>query len=155
MWFIIKSINNHFVMQSARISLTLPRHPSLSFIISGRSSGLYPVSSQSCCIQVRAGHPDFAQPCEGVHRSTSLMSSSLLLQQCPACLVHINKKTAQHVKCDIYIDSCNCSKWNAHRIWTWIGDFISCYNNLQDISAFIPQIHFMLNKLVAVNINSI
>ena len=29
----------------------------------------------------------FACPCEGVHRSTSLMSSSLVLQQCPACLV--------------------------------------------------------------------
>ena len=26
---------------------------------------------------------------KGVHRSTSLMSSSLLLRQCPACLVHI------------------------------------------------------------------
>ena len=36
---------------------------------------------------VRAGRPAFARPCVGVHRSTSLMSSSLLLQQCPACLV--------------------------------------------------------------------
>ena len=26
-------------------------------------------------------------PCVGVHKSTSLMRSSLLLQQCPACLV--------------------------------------------------------------------
>ena len=29
----------------------------------------------------------FARLYEGVHRSTSLMSSFLLLQQCPACLV--------------------------------------------------------------------
>ena len=36
---------------------------------------------------IRAGRPAFARPYVGVHRSTSLMSSSLLLQQCPACLV--------------------------------------------------------------------
>ena len=29
--------------------------------------------------------------CEGVHRSTLLMSSSLLLQQCPACLVRLTR----------------------------------------------------------------
>ena len=29
---------------------------------------------------VRAGRPAFARPCVGVHKSTSLMSSSLLLQ---------------------------------------------------------------------------
>ena len=38
---------------------------------------------------VLAGRPAFALPCVGVHRSTSLMSSSLLLQQGPACLVHL------------------------------------------------------------------
>ena len=31
---------------------------------------------------VRAGRPAFARPYVGVHRSTSLMGSSLLLQQC-------------------------------------------------------------------------
>ena len=31
-----------------------------------------------------------AWPCVGIHRRTSLMSLSLLLQQCPACLVHIS-----------------------------------------------------------------
>ena len=36
-----------------------------------------------------AGRPAFARPCVGVHKSTSLMSSSLLLQQCPACLVRL------------------------------------------------------------------
>ena len=67
--------------------MTLSRHVSQSFITFGRSSGLYPVSSHSCCMYVRAGRPAFAWPYAGVHRSTSLMSSSLLLQQCPACLV--------------------------------------------------------------------
>ena len=73
----------------ARISLTLSRHFSLSFIASGRSSGLHPVSSHSCCMYVLAGCPAFARPYVRVHRSTSLMSSSLLLQQCPACLVRL------------------------------------------------------------------
>ena len=73
----------------ARISLTLSRHFSLSFIASGRSSGLHPVSSHSCCMYVQAGRPAFGRPYVGVHRSTSLMSSSLLLQQCPACLVRL------------------------------------------------------------------
>ena len=76
-------------MPLARISLTLSRHFSLSFIASGRSSGLNPVSSHSYCMYVRAGRPAFARPYVGVHRSTSLMSSSLLLQQCPACLVRL------------------------------------------------------------------
>ena len=71
----------------ARISLTLSRHPSLSSIASGSSSGPHPVSAKTCCMYVRAGHPPFARPCEGVHRSTSFMSSSLLLQQCPTFLV--------------------------------------------------------------------
>ena len=76
-------------MPLARISLTLSRHFSLSFIASGRSSGLHPVSSHSYCMYVRAGCSAFAWPYVGVQRSTSLMSSSLLLQQCPACLVRL------------------------------------------------------------------
>ena len=40
-------------------------------------------------VYVRAVHPAFARPCERVHKNTSLMSSSLLLQQCPACLVRL------------------------------------------------------------------
>ena len=79
--------HHHHVAPPARISLTLSRHFSLSVIASGRSSGLHPVSSHSCCMYVRAGRPTLTHPYVGVHRSTSLMSSSLLLQQCPACLV--------------------------------------------------------------------
>ena len=82
-------IHHHHVVPLAQISLTLSRHFSLSFIASGRSSGLHPVSSYSCCMYVRGGRPAFAWPYAGVHRSTLLMSSSLLLQQCPACLVRL------------------------------------------------------------------
>ena len=81
--------HHHHVVLVARISLILSPHFSLSFIASGRSSGLHPVSSHSCWMYVRVGRPAFARPCEGVHKSTSLMSSSLLLQQCPACLVRL------------------------------------------------------------------
>ena len=83
--------HHHHVVPLARISLTLSRHISLSFIASGRSSGLHLESSHiMCCIFVRAGRPAFAWPYAEVHRSTSLMSSSLLLQQCPACLVRLS-----------------------------------------------------------------
>ena len=78
--------HHHHVMPQARISMILSRHFSLSLIAFGRSSGLHPVPSQSCCMYVRAGRSAFAWPYAGVNRSTSLMSSSLLLQQCPACL---------------------------------------------------------------------
>ena len=81
--------NNNHVVPPARISLTLSHHSSLSFITSGRSPGLHPVSSHSRCMYVRAGRSAFARPYVGVHRSTSLMSSSLLLQQCPACLAEV------------------------------------------------------------------
>ena len=81
--------HHHHVVLVARISLTLSRHFSLSFIASGRSSGQHPVSSHSCWMYVRAGRPAFARPYVGVHKNTSLMSSSLLLQQCPACLVRL------------------------------------------------------------------
>ena len=76
-------------MPLARISLTLSRHFSLSSIASGRSSGLQLASSHSYWMYVRAGRPAFAWPYVGVHRSTSPMSLSLLLQQCPACLVSL------------------------------------------------------------------
>ena len=78
--------HHHHIMPPARITRTLSRHPSSSCIASSRSSMLHPVSAQSCCIQVLAGCSAFVRPCEGVHRSMSLTSSSVLLQQCPACL---------------------------------------------------------------------
>ena len=86
---VCKYIYHHHIVLAARISLTLSRHSSLSFITLGRSSGQQPVSSHSCWMYVRAGRPAFARSCVGIHKSTSLMSSSLLLQQCPACLVRL------------------------------------------------------------------
>ena len=60
--------HHHHLMPRARISLTLSRHFSLSFIASGRSSRLHPVSLHSGCTYVRAGRPAFARPYVGVHR---------------------------------------------------------------------------------------
>ena len=82
-------IFNHHVVPLARISLTLSCHFSLSFNAFGRSSRLHPVSSHSCCMYVRVGRHAFARPYVGVHWSTSIMSSSLFLQQCPAYLVRL------------------------------------------------------------------
>ena len=42
--------HHHHIPLPAQISLTLLRYPSLSFISPERSSRLYPVSAQSCCI---------------------------------------------------------------------------------------------------------
>ena len=81
--------HHHHVVPLARISLTLSRNFSLSFIASVWSSGLHPLSSHNCWMYVRSGRPAFAWPYVGVHRSTSLMSSSLLLQQCTACQVRL------------------------------------------------------------------
>ena len=86
---ILNHHHHHHVVPPARISLALSRHFSLSFIASGRSSGLHPVSSHRCCMYIRAGRPAFARPYVEVHWSTTLMSSSLLLQQYPACLVRL------------------------------------------------------------------
>ena len=83
------TIYHHHVVPLARISLTLSCHFSLSFIASGGSSEQHSVSSHSCCMYVHAGRLAFALLYVGVHRSKSLMSSFLLLQQCPACLVRL------------------------------------------------------------------
>ena len=57
------------IIMSCTDILDLSRHFSLSFIASGRSSGLHPLSSHTCCMYARAGHPAFARPYVGVHRS--------------------------------------------------------------------------------------
>ena len=49
-YYVIILSSHHLVMLLARISQTLSRHSSLLFIPSGRSSGLHPISSQSCCM---------------------------------------------------------------------------------------------------------
>ena len=71
-YFLSKNIyihhHHHHIALVARISLTLSRHSSLSFIALGRSSGQHPVSSHSCWMYVRAGRPAFARPCVGILR---------------------------------------------------------------------------------------
>ena len=90
-WGWVETIQAIALLKSARILRRvleiLFRHPSQSSIAPGRSSSLHPVSAHSCCMLGLAGCPAFACPCEGVHWSTSLMCSSLLIQQCLACLV--------------------------------------------------------------------
>ena len=104
--------HHHHIALVARISLTLSRHSSLSFITLGRSSGQHPVSSHSCWMYVRAGRPAFVRPCVGVHKSTSLMSSSLLLQQCSACLARlINNKKENLPNCGLC-----CPSWTLRKI---------------------------------------
>ena len=53
--------HHHHVVPLTWISLTLSRHFSILFIAFGRSSGVHLVSSQSCCMYVRAGRPAFAR----------------------------------------------------------------------------------------------
>ena len=106
---------------AARISLTLFRQFSLSFIASGWSSGAHPVSSQSCCMYVQTGRPAFVRPYERIYRSTSLMSSSVLLQQCPACLVSLT--------CIVFVMG---GKWPN----SWF--FVRCY--LHDLFKFARSI---------------
>ena len=45
------------------------------------------MSVQRLCKQVCVCRPKVARPCVGIHKRTSLMSSSLLPQQCFACRV--------------------------------------------------------------------
>ena len=101
--------HHHHVVPLARISLTLSRYFSQSFIVPDRSSGLHPVSLYSCCMYVRAGRPAFARPYVGVHKSTSLMSSSLLLQRCPACLLRLTLNTWMH------LHVCMCTRIHTHQ----------------------------------------
>ena len=77
--------HHHHVAVTARISLILSCYSSLSSIAPGSSSSLYRHR-----LAVLDGHPAFSRPCEEVHRSISLMSSSLLLQQNPTCLVRLS-----------------------------------------------------------------
>ena len=75
-------------MLLVQIFPTLSHHSALSSITSSRSSRLHPVSILSYYCKVLVNQPTLAHLSEGVHRETSLMCSTLLFQQCPACLVH-------------------------------------------------------------------
>ena len=63
--------------------------PSLSSIDSSRSSGLHPISTQSCCIMFKLVALPLLGHVKGSKRVISLMSRSLLLLQYPDCLVRL------------------------------------------------------------------
>ena len=98
--------HHHLVVPSAQISLTLSCHLYLSFIAFSRSSGLHPISSLSCYMYICVDLYIFVQPCEGVHRSTSL-----LLQQCPVYIytykcVHVCIYKCVCVYISVYVYMC-------------------------------------------------
>ena len=89
--FLIKHYHHHHhyhTAPSARISLNLSRHPSLSSIFFRQISwATSRIGTELLYIGSSWCHPAFSRPREGVHRSKSIIGSSLLLQQCPTCLI--------------------------------------------------------------------
>ena len=79
----------HQGMLTAQTPLTLSRHPSFLGITLGKSSRWLSVSAQNWWMQIFACQPTLMCICVGVYWRMSLMSSSLLHQQCPACLAHL------------------------------------------------------------------
>ena len=80
--------HHHHVVLVARISLNLlsPLFPIVHRL--DRSSGQHPYLTELLNV-CSCWSSCFCMAMCGVHKSTSLMSSSLLLQQCPACLVRL------------------------------------------------------------------
>ena len=126
----------HHVMPRALISLSLslvPRlyHPS-------HPVGL-PVSVQSWCRQVLADRQTLSRPCKGPHWRTSLMSSSLLLLQCPACLVRLIRMV-----------------FEMGRRWLYSSCFVGCclqdlFNTARCILVQLPSSFFSIH-LVSVHV---
>ena len=87
-------------------------------------------------LYVRAGRPAFARSYVGVHRSTSLMSSSLLLQQCAACLVRL-----------IWIVFMMGGRWPYS--WCLVG---CCHQDLFKIARSILVSSFFSSRLVSVQV---
>ena len=81
---IINHHHHHHVALSARIFLTVSRHTSLSSIDFGRSSALHPDRHRAAACRFEL---DFLPLLVHVQGSTGVNHPSLLLQQCPACLV--------------------------------------------------------------------
>ena len=87
---------------------------------------------------VRAGRPAFARPCVGVHksRSTSLMSSSLLLQQCPACLVRLLPGSG-HIDTAIWLHYMDANKTAGEEARRQLHKNATC--NLKQVLAETPH----------------
>ena len=96
------------------------------------------VSVQSCCRSVLVGHSTLACSCVGVHRRTSLMNSSLLLQQCLTCLV--------------------CLIWMVLEMggrWTYSCCFVGCcFQDLFNMThSILEQFLFSFSSICLVSIN--
>ena len=79
--------HHHHVTPSARISLTLFHHPCHGpLLLAGLKSYILYLHRAAVC---RFKLVVLPWSCVGIHKSTSLISSSLLLQQCPACRVRL------------------------------------------------------------------
>ena len=77
----------------------------------------------------------FSRPYVGVHRNTSLMSSSLLLQHCPACLVRLT-----------WIVFVMGGRWPYS--WCFVGIL---FNIARSILVYLPS-SFFSSRLVSVQI---
>ena len=111
-------------------------------------------------MNVLAGRPALARPFVGVHRSTSLMSSSLLLQKCPAYLVrlpwivYLMGGRLPYSWC--FVGYCRPDLFNiARNILVWLPSsfFSSCFVCVQvvhpyrsiDRTAAWKKLHFILS----------
>ena len=76
-------------------------------------------------LYILAGRPNFARPYEWAHQSTSLISSSLLLQQFSACLVRL-----------IWIGFVMCGSWGAASMTCSLQLAAFLCNYCQDFSLY-------------------
>ena len=81
----------HSLSLSLSLSLSSSSDLSPSCIAPGRSSRLHPVFAQSWFMQVFAGRPILVCLLVRFHWRTSLLSSSLLPQQCLACFLRLGR----------------------------------------------------------------
>ena len=126
--------HHHHVVPPARISLTLSRH----FSLAGLQGYIpYPHIAAVCMFGLvdllLLGHM------RGVNWSTSLMSSSLLLQQCPSCLVRLT--------CIVFVMG---GRWPYS--WCLVG---ACrrdlFNIARNILVLLPS-RFFFSRLVSVQV---
>ena len=81
--------HHHQNTPTTQTSFTHSCSLSLSIIAFGKSSRRLSVFIYSWWMYVSIGRPALVCPCVGVHEKISLMNSSLLLQQLPACLARL------------------------------------------------------------------
>ena len=114
--------HHHHVVPLAQISLTLSRHFSLLFIVSGRSSGIYPISSHSCCMYVLAGWCSIkTQMFCFAHLMVALISLRLSLTFCKEihwhhfCLDYLLQMSINLIK----VNSFTLKEMISHRNYYW------------------------------------